>query len=126
MNGPITETANWITETAPVVTQYYLTVLSSYGSTTGSGWYDSGAVAHAGLTSGIVSGGAGTRYVFVGWSCGGTDYAKSDDIIMTGHTTVTAIWSAQYYLTVSSPYSTTSGEGWYNSGATAYAGVAKV
>lgn len=117
MNGPITETANW-------VTQYYLTVSSSYGSTTGSGWYDSGAVAHAGLTSGTVSGGAGTRYLFVSWSTGGTNYAESSDITMTGPTTVTASWSVQYYLTVSSPYSTTSGEGWYNSGATAYAGVA--
>ena len=106
----ITETANW-------VTQYYLTVSSSYGSTTGSGWYDSGAVAHAGLTSGTVSGGAGTRYLFVSWSTGGTNYAESSDIIMTGPTTVTASWSVQYYLTVSSPYSTTSGEGWYNSGA---------
>lgn len=43
---------------------------------------------------------------------------------MTGPATVTASWSAQYYLTVSSPYSTTSGAGWYNAGASAYAGVA--
>jgi hypothetical protein len=38
----------------------------------------------------------------------------------TNHT-ATAHYTLQYYLTVSSPYGTTGGEGWYDSGATAYA-----
>jgi len=117
MNAPITETASW-------VTQYYLTVTSTYGTTTGQGWYNSGATAYAGLTSGSESGGAGTRYAFSSWSVGGSTYSQSDPITMTSPVTATASWSTQYYLTVSSPYSTTSGENWYNSGATAYAGVA--
>lgn len=117
MNAPITETVNW-------VTQYYLTVSSLYGTTTGEGWYNAGAVVNAGLTSGTVSGGTGVRYNFNSWSVGGTNYAESNNITMSYPITATASWSTQYYLTVSSPYSTTSGEGWYNAGASAYAGVA--
>jgi hypothetical protein len=117
MNAPITETANW-------ETQYYLTVTSSYGTTTGQGWYTSSSNAKAGLTTGTVSGGTGTRYQFSSWSVGGTNYAASNDIPMTGPVTAVASWNVQYYLTVTSAYSTTSGTDWYNSGATAYAGVA--
>jgi hypothetical protein len=117
MNAPITETASWDT-------QYYLTVTSAYGTTTGSNWYNSGATAYAGLTSGTVSGGTGTQYVFSSWSSGGTTYSASDPITMSGPLTVTASWVTQYYLTVTSAYGLpTSGSGYYNTGATAYAGI---
>lgn len=117
MNAPITETANWNQ-------QYYLTVVSSYGSTTGSGWYNNGATAYAGLTSGTVSGGTGVRYNFNSWSSGGANYNASDPITMTGPVTTTASWGTQYYLTVTTAYSTGSGDGWYNSGSSAIAHVA--
>ena len=94
MNNPITETANW-------QTQYYLTVTSAYGSTTGSGWYNSGATAYAGLNSGTVSGGTGTQYVFAGWGsdASGTNYAQSVAITMNSPMTATANWQTQYQLT---------------------------
>lgn len=105
-------------------TQYYMTVTSSYGTTTGSGWYDSGATAYAGLTSSTASGGAGTQYVFSVWSVGGTNYSQSNPITVTYPISVSASWNTQYYLTVTSPYSTTGGSGYYNSGSLAYASVA--
>jgi len=83
-------------------TQYFLTVTSSYGATTGQGWYDSGATAYAGLTSGTFDHGNGTRRVFTQWSgdASGTNYAQSNQIIMTGSKTALASWKTQYLLTV--------------------------
>ena len=81
--------------------QYYLTVTSAYGSTTGSGWYNSGTTAYAGLTSGTVSGGIGTQYVFAGWGtdASGTNYAQSVAITMNSPMTATANWQTQYQVT---------------------------
>ena len=42
---------------------------------------------------------------------------------MNSPVTASASWVTQYYLTVSSAYGTPSGAGWYNQGATAYAGL---
>ena len=108
------------TLTGNYVTQYQLTVNSAYGSTTGSGWYNTGATAYAGLTSGAVSGGTGTQYVFTNWGTGasGTNYAQSNGITMSGPETATANWKTQYYLTVQNGgYGTGSGSGWFDSGA---------
>ncbi len=103
--------------------QYYLTVIATYGSPSGSGWYDSGSTAYAGLNAGTVSGGVGTQYVFTGWGtdASGANYALSNAISMSGPETATANWKTQYYLTVTSAYGTTSGADWYDSGSTAYA-----
>jgi hypothetical protein len=116
VNAPITETASW-------VTQYYLTVSSPYGTTTGTDWYTNGATAYAGLTSSTVTVGSTTRYSFLSWSSGGTNATQSTAITMTAPTTITASWSTQYYLTVTSAYATPTGANWYNVGATAYAGL---
>jgi hypothetical protein len=42
---------------------------------------------------------------------------------MNAPKTATANWKTQYYLTVTSAYSTPSGSGWYDSGSTAYASL---
>ena len=112
MDGPKTATATW-------TTQYYLTVGSAYSTPSGSGWYDSGSTAYAGLAAGTVPGGAGTQYVFTSWSgdASGTNYAQSDGITMNGPKTATANWKTQYYLTVTSPHdSPTPVSGWFDSG----------
>jgi hypothetical protein len=98
-----------------------LTVTSAYGTTTGAGWYSSGATAYAGLTSGTVSGGAGTQYVFTSWGsdASGTNYVQSNAITMSGPKTATAGWHTQYYLTVTSANGNPTGQGWYNAGASA-------
>ena len=114
-----------ITVTGSYQTQYYLTVTSAYGTTTGSGWYNAGETAYAGLTSGTVSGGTGTQYVFDSWGSGasGTNFAQSNSIVISSPLTATANWQTEYLLTVSSAYGTASGSGWYLSGFSAYAGL---
>ena len=118
VSGPATITGNY-------QTQYYLTVDSDYGSTSGEGWYNSGAMAHAGLDISEIDHGNGTKHVFESWGtdASGTNYAQSNDITMNGPKTATANWKTQYYLTVNSAYGTTGGAGWYDSDATAYATV---
>jgi hypothetical protein len=108
-----------ITINPSYVHQYYLAIISTYGSSSGSGWYNSGATAYAGLSSGTGSDGIGTQYVFNGWTGGasGSNYVQSNGITMNAPITATASWITQYYLTVNSAYGTPAGQGWYNSGA---------
>jgi uncharacterized repeat protein (TIGR02543 family) len=117
--------ASGTTVTGNYQTQYYLTVNSAHGAPSGQGWYNKDATAYAGLDSGTVSGGTGIQYVFTSWGtdASGTNYAQSNAITMSGPKTATANWQTQYFLTVSSAYGTVGGEGWYDSGATAYATV---
>jgi hypothetical protein len=68
-----------------------------------------------------VAGPTGTQYVWISWSDAGDQTHAY--IVPSYSETVTANYKTQYYLTVSSAYGTTGGEGWYNSGATAYATV---
>jgi hypothetical protein len=103
--------------------QVYLTVQSSYGSPSGSGWYNAGATAYADLNAGTVSAGSGAQYAFSSWSTGGSNYAQSNAITMNGPVTASAAWVTQYYLTVTSSYGSPSGAGWCNQGATANFGV---
>ncbi len=103
-------------------TQYYLTVTSPYNTASGAGWYNAGNAATASLESGTASGSVGTQYVFTAWSGDASGSSlTSNNIIMNSPETATATWTTQYYLTVSSPYGSPSGAGWYNSGSLATA-----
>jgi len=115
MDGAKTATADW-------KTQYYLTVTSDYDTPGGMEWYDGGVTAYATLDTGTVSGGAGTRYVFTGWSgdASGTGLT-SDGILMNEPKTATANWQTQYQLTMATNFGTTSpsvGDHWYDAGST--------
>ena len=81
-------------------TQYYLTVTSSYGTTGGEGWYDSGNTAYATLDTGLVNHGNETQHVFTNWNgdASGTNYAQSNPIIMNGPKTAIARWKTQYHI----------------------------
>ncbi len=100
------------------VHQYYLAVISTYGSPSGSGWYSSGSTAYASVASNTVSGGSGIQYVLTGW--GGDSSGSgttSNGITMYAPKTATASWGTQYYLTVTSPYgSPSTASGWFNAG----------
>ena len=113
------------TATAHYTLQYHLTVTSPYGTTGGEAWYDSGSTAYATLDTGTVNCGNGTRRVFTSWNgdASGTNYAQSDPILMDGPKTAVALWKTQYNLTVTSPYGTPYGGGWYDNGATANASL---
>jgi uncharacterized repeat protein (TIGR02543 family) len=62
----------------------------------------------------LVSEGTDTRYVFTGWESGGTD-----STIYVSKGAYTAEYNTEYLLTITSPYDTPTGEGWYVDGATA-------
>jgi hypothetical protein len=99
--------------------QYYLQVVSPYDTATGGGWYYNGANATASLADGIITLGNGTRRVFTQWSgdASGTNYLKSDPILMNQNKTAVADWKSQYYLTVGTiPGGLTAipGAGWYD------------
>jgi hypothetical protein len=83
-------------------TQYFLTVTSSYGTPNGGGWYESGTTAYAGLDTGIVDHGNGTRRVFADWSgdASGSDYLQCNPILMEGPKNAVANWKSQYLLEV--------------------------
>jgi uncharacterized repeat protein (TIGR02543 family) len=116
MNSPKTATAVW-------KTRYFLTVTSAYGTTSGSGWYDSGLKANVGLSIGSIDHLNGTQHVFVNWGgdATGTIYSKSNDITMDGPKTALAVWKTQYKLTVSTNFGTalpSVGDHWYDAGST--------
>jgi hypothetical protein len=66
---------------------------------------------------------AGKQYVWA--STSGLSTAQSGSItVPSGGGSVTGYYKTQYYLTVTSPYDTPSGMGWYDDGTTAYATLA--
>ncbi|MEM2352499.1 MAG: hypothetical protein QXT26_08845, partial [Thermoproteota archaeon] len=89
--------------TAHYTPEYYLTVISPYGTVGGAGWYSNGSTAYATLDTGMVDHGNGTRRVFTHWSedASGTNYAQSNPITMNESKTAIANWKTQYRLFVS-------------------------
>jgi len=103
--------------------QYYLSVETGYGVAAGSGWYESGATAHATLNSGELDESPGARHLFTGW---GTDASgtelTSNTITMDKPKHAVANWKTQFLLTVNSdPQNVTNllGSGWYDAGSQA-------
>ncbi len=115
MSGAKSVTANW-------KTQYQLNVTSAYNAPNGTGWYDVGVNATFKVTS-PADHGNGTRRVFVSWSGSSNANTTTSTLIMSGPKTVTATWKKQFYLTVNSAYSNTTGAGWYDVDANATFGV---
>lgn len=113
INGASNTRCNFISDNRPAAitqpttitgtyqTQYYLTVTSPYGNPSGEGWYDSGALATASLSSADVSGGSGTQHAFESWSGDASGTALTSSIFMTGPETAIASWSMQYLVTYS-------------------------
>ena len=87
------------TITGTYQTQYYLTVISLYSTTSGEGWYDSGSIATASLSSAKISGGSNVQYVFSNWSGDASGTALTCSIIMINPKTATASWNTQYLVT---------------------------
>jgi len=86
--------------TAEYKTQYYLTVATTHGTTSGEGWYDEGDTAYATVTPLTVPGLTGVQYVFTYWSEDASgNSSPSDPIIMDGPKTAVANWKTQYLVT---------------------------
>ncbi len=102
--------------------QYYLNVVSAYDTPAGQGWYYNGTTAFASLASGLIENGNGTRRVFAQWStdASGSNYTRSDQILMNQNKTAVAVWNTEHYLTVKTVpngLTTIPGENWYAQGA---------
>jgi len=76
-------------------TEYYLTVVSEYGTKKGEGWYRAGDTATFSVDS-RVAGSVGVQYVFERWSGHSTSMSPQATIVMDGPKRVTAVWIADY------------------------------
>jgi len=125
VSGPLTITGNY-------KTQYYLTVNTNPAevltlnpvAVSGQGWYDSEYTATVDAVQNVDKVTGQSRYDFRSWT-GATPTGVGNQaiVLMNGPKTATANYQLQYYLNVTSPYGTTGGQGWYDSGATAYASL---
>jgi uncharacterized repeat protein (TIGR02543 family) len=120
--------SGFTTVTGNYLTQFQLTMNTNFGSLSpaSGNWYDAGTSVNIYAVSPGV--GAGERYVWNGWTGSGsgsyTGVANNTNlVVMNGPVTETASWTHQFYLTVSSPYGDTDGEGWYNAGSSASATI---
>jgi len=93
--------------TAEYTTQYMLRVISPFGRTEGSGWYDEGSSATFSVTSPVpvegLMGILGGKYVFDHWSGDSDARAASVSVWMHAPMTVTAEWRTDYsavYITL--------------------------
>ena len=77
---------------------YYLNVVSEYGYTYGSGWYQHGATVVFGVTTPIDHGN-GTMRVFLKWYGDASVFEPEGTITMTKPSTVTASWETRYLVT---------------------------
>ncbi|MEM2105374.1 MAG: PKD domain-containing protein [Candidatus Bathyarchaeia archaeon] len=89
----------------------------------GENWYNEGT--EVTLTAPeIVPISGGARYRFSYWDVDGIPKGMGEariTVLMDANHVATAHYVCEYYLTVSSPFGIAGGEGWYQSGATAYA-----
>jgi M6 family metalloprotease-like protein len=81
-----------LTLTATYTRQYFVSVLSQYGASSGSGWFDENAQDKASVDQ-IIDGATGTRYVFAGWT--GNISAVTDPVSfkVTAPMNLTAMWT---------------------------------
>ena len=87
--------------------QYYLDVISPFGTPWGKGWFDEYTTHWAGLDVGVVTIGTAHKAWFINWTGdgSGTNYISIDSAInMTGPKTVVANWVEKYYLWTDSSY----------------------
>lgn len=110
-----------VTYTALLETQYYLTIISQYGSPIGEGWYDSGTTAFFSIEPIADQITNKFRHLFLGWDQGHVRSNSNNSIDITGPTFVTAQWKPQYYLSVLSSVEDiiVKGGGWYDVGSSA-------
>jgi uncharacterized repeat protein (TIGR02543 family) len=79
-------------------------------------WLDSGSSLDFAYSDTVASTVTGEQFALVSAD-------QTSPLTVIGPTTTTATYKTQYYLTVTSSHGTTGGEGWYDSGDTAYATV---
>ena len=78
-------------------------------------WVDVGEIINYSYEATVSSTMSGKQFSLTGVT------GSSSPITVNADTNVTGNYKTQFYLTVTSPYGVTGGQGWYDSGATAYA-----
>src|SRR5208282_4392098 len=89
---------------------YWVNVSSSIGHTSGSGWYLYGATVQP-QASAVIPIATNQRYTLSGWNAVGLMLGFAN-FTVTRNMTITPIYTQEYFVTVNSPYGTTSGSGW--------------
>jgi len=112
MSAPATLSASW-------KKQYYLTIVSQYGSPSGAGWYDVATTVSGSIQSPFPTTN-GTRFIATGYVGTGTapqsGTGTSVSFTLSAPAALTFQWKAQYFIQVNTPYSNATGAGWYDSG----------
>ena len=116
-----------VSQIIPYTTQYELTMVANFGTTSpslgGSNWYTAGSTATISATAPSVS--PGEQYVWNGWagsgtiSYTGTDNPATSAVTMNSPVTETASWTHQFRLSMATNFGSTSpvvGDVWYNAG----------
>lgn len=106
-----------VTLTATLSKQYYLTVASPYGTSSGTGWYDENSTADFSINASVIQG--NSRHYFSYWSGDYSGTGLTGSITMNSPKSVIANWDSQFYLTVNSSHGNPMGAGWYNDGVSA-------
>jgi hypothetical protein len=87
-----------------VITFHHLNVTSDYGATFGSGWFYKGTSATFKVEPLIVMSGEDTQHVFVEWEGEGplaySGPSNIASVVMDGSIKETAVWKAQFKLTI--------------------------
>lgn len=97
-NTPTIQMSNFHTVDFTTVTQYKLEVLSQFGTTTGTGWYNKGAE----ITVNVVPpGDLLIRNVVDHWEGPGVEpMGNSATLVINGPTTVQAVWTTDYTMLI--------------------------
>ena len=135
LTNPVTVTGNYKTQyqvtfdqsgVGPDFTGTAVTIdgADDYGAGTlpVSFWWDDDSTHSFDFKSPLIVTANTKQYVWT--STSGLSSLQSGSIAVSTSGNITGNYNAQYYLTVTSPYGTTGGEGWHDSGDTAYATVA--
>jgi hypothetical protein len=102
-------------------TQYLVSVFTSYGSSSGEGWYKPGSIITVSISSNILDHGNGTRRIFKGWYEDGSLVSdrQSFSITVDKPRSIVAGWDTEYEVKVFSEKGVSTGSGWYRKGTTA-------
>ena len=106
-----------LTLVADLRAQFRLTVASAHG-TAACGvpdcWFDAGSQGTFSVKPSIVDGPPGTRHVFTRWSGDFAGTGTAGSVTMDAPKSITAAWTTQHFLTVTSPYGNPTGAGWHD------------
>jgi hypothetical protein len=98
---------------------YNVQVVSEFGGTSGSGWYlqDDSMIPQADVQMKPIN--SQERFMLTGWLGGYVTIPNGEGLVVASDMTLTAVYSHQFFVNVTSPFGQVSGSGWYNQGSMA-------